>query len=87
MDEHEELHATVQQLIRALTMSQAELARRLEVSPGTLYSWAVGRRTPSPANSARLAELAERQAAAVAEAARRLSRATGEDREGEKRDS
>lgn len=74
MSDHDEVNRLVQRLIAALTMTQAELARQLGISPGTLYSWSVLRRRPSPENGRRLAELADRHARELAESASRLLR-------------
>lgn len=65
-----------QRLIGTLTLSRAQLARQLNVSPGTLYSWSVGRRRPGPKNVARLSEIAEQHARTIAECVAELSRST-----------
>ncbi|HEX6939024.1 MAG TPA: helix-turn-helix transcriptional regulator [Longimicrobiales bacterium] len=65
-----------QRLIGALTLSRAQLASLLDVSTGTLYSWATGRRTPSRANAARLVDVARRQAELIAAYGAELARAS-----------
>lgn len=63
-----------QRLVGALTLSRTQLARQLNVSPGTLYSWMVGRRRPGPKNVERLIEVAEQHARTIVACAAELSR-------------
>jgi len=64
----------VRRLVEALTLSRTELAQQLDVSPGTLYSWIVGRRRPGRKNIERLVEVAERQAETIRACANELAR-------------
>lgn len=71
----------VQRLVGILTLSRTELARQLDVSPGTLYSWMAGRRRPGPRNVERLVEIAERHAETIRACLAEIARSTpgGED--------
>lgn len=69
----------VRQLIHALTVGRAELAEKIGVSPATLQSWAVGRRTPRPDNVRRLARAATLQSRRVARLTAELLRSIEDD--------
>ncbi|MFW6201957.1 MAG: helix-turn-helix domain-containing protein [Gemmatimonadota bacterium] len=65
----------VRTLIESLTLGRAELAERVGVSPATLQSWAVGRRSPRPENARRLARVGARHASHIEQVVRALERA------------
>jgi transcriptional regulator with XRE-family HTH domain len=62
----------VEEAIETAAGGQEALAKDVGVSYGTLWAWAKGTRSPSPANRKKLAQVLRKRAAKLARLAERL---------------